>query len=163
MRYEWTANWQPLAAPDQHIARIDLNGTYYMFGYPFIRVNSCIHQIGPAIVHLEVKLNTNWVNCFIIQTIIPLAPMKHKVIHLSLSDSLPAYGPITDMTFSLARNGVSFFVSPNRYLCSHLYQDRPVPELVAATGAGHLGGFTLFQVHLELDSLVDFLGYLLLF
>lgn len=50
------------------------------------------------------------------------------VIHLSLRDSLPAYGPISDMTFSLAKNG-----------------DRPVPELVAATGSGFLGGFTLFQ------------------
>ena len=28
------------------------------------------------------------------------------VIHLSLRDSLPAYGPIASMTFSLARNGV---------------------------------------------------------
>lgn len=28
------------------------------------------------------------------------------VIHLSLSDSIPAYGPIADIAFSLARNGV---------------------------------------------------------
>lgn len=28
------------------------------------------------------------------------------VIRLSLCDSLPAYGPIADMAFSLARNGV---------------------------------------------------------
>ncbi|KAG2030510.1 CPSF A subunit region-domain-containing protein [Suillus americanus] len=52
----------------------------------------------------------------------------HSIIHLSLCDLLPAYGPIADMTFSLAKNGERF-----------------VPELVAATGAGHLGGFTLFQ------------------
>ncbi|OJA10745.1 hypothetical protein AZE42_07268 [Rhizopogon vesiculosus] len=51
-----------------------------------------------------------------------------SVIHLLLCDSLPAYGPIADMTFSLAKSG-----------------ERYVPELVAATGAGHLGGFTLFQ------------------
>ncbi|KAF8156589.1 CPSF A subunit region-domain-containing protein [Crassisporium funariophilum] len=50
------------------------------------------------------------------------------VIHLSLRDSIPAYGPIASMAFSLAKNG-----------------DRPVPELVAATGSGPLGGFTLFQ------------------
>ncbi|KAF8500474.1 CPSF A subunit region-domain-containing protein [Russula emetica] len=50
------------------------------------------------------------------------------VIHLSLCDSLPAYGPITDLTFALAKNG-----------------DRFVPELVTATGSGLLGGFTLFQ------------------
>ncbi|KAF8886806.1 CPSF A subunit region-domain-containing protein [Infundibulicybe gibba] len=56
------------------------------------------------------------------------AKNTRTVIHLSLCDSLPAYGPIADMAFSLARNG-----------------DRPVPELVAATGAGSLGGFTLFQ------------------
>ena len=30
------------------------------------------------------------------------------VIHLSLRDSLSAYGPIASMTFSLARNGVGF-------------------------------------------------------
>ncbi|EGO29249.1 hypothetical protein SERLADRAFT_445076 [Serpula lacrymans var. lacrymans S7.9] len=51
-----------------------------------------------------------------------------SVVHLSLCDSLPAYGPISDVTFSLAKLG-----------------DRYVPELVAATGSGFLGGFTLFQ------------------
>ncbi|KAH8992719.1 CPSF A subunit region-domain-containing protein [Lactarius akahatsu] len=50
------------------------------------------------------------------------------VIHLSLCDSLPAYGPISDLTFALAKNG-----------------DRFVPELVTATGSNSLGGFTLFQ------------------
>ncbi|KAF9527699.1 CPSF A subunit region-domain-containing protein [Crepidotus variabilis] len=50
------------------------------------------------------------------------------VIHLSLKDAIPAHGPIADMAFSLAKNG-----------------DRPVPELVAATGCGPTGGFTLFQ------------------
>ncbi|KAF8191243.1 CPSF A subunit region-domain-containing protein [Pholiota molesta] len=44
------------------------------------------------------------------------------VIHLSLRDSIPAHGPIASMAFSLART------------------DRPVPELVAATGAGPTGG-----------------------
>lgn len=39
-------------------------------------------------------------------------PTKNKrtVVHLSLCDSLPAYGPIADMTFSLAKNGVSVLV-----------------------------------------------------
>ncbi|KXN84455.1 Protein CFT1 [Leucoagaricus sp. SymC.cos] len=50
------------------------------------------------------------------------------VIQLSLRDYLPSYGPISSMTFSLAMNG-----------------EKPVPELVAATGSGSLGGFTLFQ------------------
>ncbi|KAF9486143.1 hypothetical protein BDN70DRAFT_870239 [Pholiota conissans] len=57
------------------------------------------------------------------------------VIHLSLRDSLHAHGPIASMTFSLAKNG-----------------DRPVPELVAATGAGPTGGFTLFQRDLPFIS-----------
>ncbi|KZT07933.1 uncharacterized protein LAESUDRAFT_724410 [Laetiporus sulphureus 93-53] len=57
------------------------------------------------------------------------APLKKRtVIHLSLCDSIPGYGPISDMTFSVAKNG-----------------DRYVPELVAATGSGSLGGFTLWQ------------------
>ncbi|KAF9031687.1 hypothetical protein BDZ89DRAFT_948625 [Hymenopellis radicata] len=50
------------------------------------------------------------------------------VLQLSLCDSLPAHGPVSDLVFSLARNG-----------------ERSVAELVAATGAGHMGGFTLFQ------------------
>lgn len=29
-----------------------------------------------------------------------------SVLHLSLCDSLPAYGPINDLSFSLTRNGV---------------------------------------------------------
>ncbi|PPQ82730.1 hypothetical protein CVT26_000474 [Gymnopilus dilepis] len=59
------------------------------------------------------------------------APGEKKtktVIQLVMRDALPAYGPITDMAFSLARNG-----------------DRPVPELVTTTGSGPTGGFTLFQ------------------
>ncbi|THH10614.1 hypothetical protein EW145_g1206 [Phellinidium pouzarii] len=51
-----------------------------------------------------------------------------SVIHLSLCDSLPAYGSIHDMVFALTKNG-----------------DRPAAELVAATGHRGLGGFTLFQ------------------
>ncbi|QRV81748.1 cleavage and polyadenylation specificity factor protein [Ceratobasidium sp. AG-Ba] len=43
-------------------------------------------------------------------------------------DILPAYGGINSMVFSLAKNG-----------------DRYAPELVACTGAEHVGGFTLFQ------------------
>ena len=36
-----------------------------------------------------------------------VAPVElRSVIHLSLCDSLPAHGPIVDMTFALARNGV---------------------------------------------------------
>ncbi|ESK98097.1 cleavage and polyadenylation specific protein [Moniliophthora roreri MCA 2997] len=51
-----------------------------------------------------------------------------SIIHLSLCDSIPSHGPIADVAMSVARNG-----------------DRLVPELVAATGVGVLGGFTLFQ------------------
>ncbi|KAG8724310.1 mRNA cleavage and polyadenylation factor subunit [Ceratobasidium sp. 395] len=43
-------------------------------------------------------------------------------------DTLPAYGEINSMVFSLAKNG-----------------DRYSPELVVCTGAEHVGGFTLFQ------------------
>lgn len=73
---------------------------------------------------------------------------KRTVVHLSLCDSIPAYGPISDITFSLARVGVR----PSRVcglrisLIWVFFQDRPVAELVAATGSGSLGGFTLFQV-----------------
>ncbi|KAG6864394.1 hypothetical protein C0991_009920 [Blastosporella zonata] len=64
-----------------------------------------------------------------------VAKKTRTVIKLSLCDSLPSYGPIADMTFSLARNG-----------------ERPVPELVAATGSGPLGGFTLFQRDLPIRA-----------
>ncbi|KAF5309321.1 hypothetical protein D9611_014402 [Ephemerocybe angulata] len=58
-----------------------------------------------------------------------VAPKKMRsVLHLSLKDHLPAYGPISGMTFSLTSEG-----------------DKPVPELVTATGSGIVGGFTLFQ------------------
>ncbi|KAH9930484.1 CPSF A subunit region-domain-containing protein [Epithele typhae] len=50
------------------------------------------------------------------------------VVHLSLCDAIPGHGSINDMAFGYARNG-----------------DRRVPELIAATGSGQLGGFHLFQ------------------
>lgn len=31
---------------------------------------------------------------------------KRTVVHLSYCDSIPAHGPISDMTFALAKNGV---------------------------------------------------------
>ncbi|PCH44667.1 hypothetical protein WOLCODRAFT_77692 [Wolfiporia cocos MD-104 SS10] len=62
------------------------------------------------------------------KTISSTPPCARTVVHLSLCDSLPAYGPISDMAFTLAKNGERF-----------------VPELVAATGSGMLGGFTLLQ------------------
>ena len=31
-----------------------------------------------------------------------------SVLHISLSDNVPAHGPIHDITFSLAKNGVSY-------------------------------------------------------
>ncbi|KAG6899927.1 hypothetical protein C0993_005229 [Termitomyces sp. T159_Od127] len=71
-----------------------------------------------------------------------VAKNTRTVIKLSECDSLPAYGPIADMTFSLARNGVG----------TMRYQERPVPELVAATGSGHLGGFTVFQRDLPIRT-----------
>lgn len=35
---------------------------------------------------------------------------KRTVVHLSLSDAIPAYGPINDFTFSLAKNGVRLWL-----------------------------------------------------
>ncbi|KAF8631110.1 hypothetical protein AX17_005155 [Amanita inopinata Kibby_2008] len=64
-----------------------------------------------------------------------IAIKTRTVIHLSICDSVPAYGPISDLAFSLARNG-----------------DRPAPEMVAATGSGALGGFTLFQRDLPIRT-----------
>ena len=34
---------------------------------------------------------------------------KRTVVHLSYCDSIPAHGPISDMTFALAKNGVSIY------------------------------------------------------
>ncbi|KLO09211.1 cleavage factor protein [Schizopora paradoxa] len=53
---------------------------------------------------------------------------RRSVLHLSMCDSLPAHGPVSDMAFALTRNG-----------------DKPIAELITATGYGRLGGFTLFQ------------------
>ncbi|KAF7329846.1 Cleavage and polyadenylation specific protein [Mycena kentingensis (nom. inval.)] len=50
------------------------------------------------------------------------------VTRLSFCDTLDSHASIADMTFSVGWVG-----------------ERPVPELVAATGSGHVGGFTLFQ------------------
>ncbi|KAJ7094010.1 CPSF A subunit region-domain-containing protein [Mycena belliarum] len=71
----------------------------------------------------------------------PADPVANKpkkmrtVTHLSLCDTIEAHGSIADMAFSVAWNG-----------------DRPVSELVAATGTGSLGGFTLFQRDLPIRT-----------
>ena len=50
------------------------------------------------------------------------------------------------MTFSLAKNGVRSTNFQKDFESLSVSQDRPVPELVAATGYGYTGGFTLLQV-----------------
>ncbi|TFK39321.1 CPSF A subunit region-domain-containing protein [Crucibulum laeve] len=64
-----------------------------------------------------------------------VAKKMRTVIQLSLRDSLPAHGPISSLAFSLAKNGEKY-----------------VAELVAATGSGSLGGFTLFQRNLPVQT-----------
>nr|GAT45957.1 cleavage and polyadenylation specific protein [Mycena chlorophos] len=59
----------------------------------------------------------------------PTAAKKTRVTNeLVFCDTLDSYGSIADMTFSPV-----------------WYEKRAVSELVAATGSGHVGGFTLFQ------------------
>ena len=69
---------------------------------------------------------------------------KRLVTRFTHCDALSAHGPISSMTFALARNGVSYphFIVGCK---SQPRQERFVPELVAATGSRHLGGFSLFQ------------------
>lgn len=82
LRYDWTANWRPCPSPDQHIAELDVNAVYSLFGYPIMPFQLSIQQIGPANVHLRINLNfLGEIKGFIIQTITPLAPMKHKIVH----------------------------------------------------------------------------------
>lgn len=42
------------------------------------------------------------------------------VIHLSFCDVIPAYGPISDMAFGLARNGVRQLVVAHLTLAQHV-------------------------------------------
>jgi cleavage and polyadenylation specificity factor subunit 1 len=82
-------------------------------------------------------------------------PKKTRIVtHLSLCDTLEAYGSIADMTFSVAWNGVRLGDLVLFHWETYLWQDRPVPELVAATGTAPLGGFTLFQVHFMFSLLM---------
>ena len=76
---------------------------------------------------------------------------KRLVTRFTHCDALSAHGPISSMTFALAKNGVSYprFILERK---SQPGQERFVPELVAATGSRHLGGFSLFQVCGSLDS-----------
>lgn len=74
------------------------------------------------------------------------------MIKLTFCDALPGYGPITDLTFSLAKNGVSYQIFRSIFFVEQSSQDRAVPELVAATGLGALGAFTLFQRNLPIRT-----------
>ena len=49
------------------------------------------------------------------------------VIHLSLRDSFPPYRPISDIQFSLAKDGVSLFVTPSLE-CLTSFSNRTGPE-----------------------------------
>lgn len=57
------------------------------------------------------------------------AKKTKTVIHLSLRDSLPAYGPIASMAFSLARNGVSLRISCASILLHSHFTSRIVQYL----------------------------------
>ncbi|KAG8693476.1 mRNA cleavage and polyadenylation factor subunit [Ceratobasidium sp. 394] len=61
-------------------------------------------------------------------TTVKAGTVLQPVSGFTVINTLPAYGGINSMVFSLAKNG-----------------DRYSPELAACTGAEHVGGFTLFQ------------------
>lgn len=76
---------------------------------------------------------------------ITAAPKKTRtVLHLSLRDSLPAYGPITSLTFALSSQS-TFASSASANSNVNENETKSVPELVCTTGTGVTGGFTLFQ------------------
>jgi cleavage and polyadenylation specificity factor subunit 1 len=54
-----------------------------------------------------------------------IAKKTRTVLHLSLRDSLPAYGPISSMTFSLTSDGVSSlqFIRPSTYLLRSIFPE----------------------------------------
>ena len=82
IRYEWSADWRPCPPPDQHIALLDLKSIYSILGYPVMPFSLFVQQIGPANVHLKIKIDFfGPINAIIIQTITPLAPMKNKIVH----------------------------------------------------------------------------------
>ena len=78
-----------------------------------------------------------------------MSKKTRSVLRLSFCDALPAYGPIADLTFSVGKNGVREHIRALAKIDAY-HQDRPVAELLTATGSGHLGGFTLFQKDLPL-------------
>ena len=114
LRYEWSANWNPCPHPNQHIAQLDLRSTYKLFGYPIMPFSLDVQQIGPASVHLKIKMYLpllGQINGYIIQTITPLGPLKHKIIHHFYTE--PSFMSFLFSKFS-SKNRFLFFNSSTR-------------------------------------------------
>jgi cholesterol 7-dehydrogenase len=85
--HEWSAKWEPCSAPNQHMASMTLHNRNIVFGYPLLVLNFSIEQIGPAFVHL--RFTTTFLGGMtgaFIQTITPLEPNKHRIVHHVYTD-----------------------------------------------------------------------------
>src|SRR5690242_5968444 len=53
-KHSWTATWNPLPAPDSHVAFLKLTQNVTVCGYPipYTSLDSNIYQIGPGLVQL---------------------------------------------------------------------------------------------------------------
>ncbi|KAH3794564.1 hypothetical protein DPMN_148101 [Dreissena polymorpha] len=80
-QHKWTASWNQLPAPDEHVGSLKLTHDLKFFGIslPFVFMNVHAFQVGPGIVYL--KFESFFGTGVFIQSLTPVEPMLQKLTH----------------------------------------------------------------------------------
>lgn len=80
-QHSWSASWQPLPSPDDHIACMTVSHDLKLFGFslPFLKILVKAMQIGPGIVYLSIDGSV--VKGAYLHILTPVEPMMQKLVH----------------------------------------------------------------------------------
>ncbi|OTF83740.1 Rieske domain-containing protein, partial [Euroglyphus maynei] len=82
VKHEWTAQWNPCPAPNQHISRVEMISITRIFGFKIIELRFIIRQIGPAYVEIHLKSDFfTGIEGVALQLVKPIRPMRNSIIH----------------------------------------------------------------------------------
>ena len=80
--HEWHAQWNPCAAPNEHMSYIELVNSNKLFGYTLFDVILKVSQVGPAYVELRLEANLfGGVKGAFLQYVKPIGPMRNSIVH----------------------------------------------------------------------------------
>lgn len=80
-KHSWKGEWQARAAPESHVADLNVGHAFSLFGgrLKLFSMRVKVEQLGPGVVYLH--FNTFVGSGVLVQTVTPMEPLRQRVVH----------------------------------------------------------------------------------